>query len=606
MNFLNKFFVDEKNSDKPSNITVDEKNNNEETQIKMNNNKPEDNHANSIVIEKKMTELATEYSKLRSSLKFSLFSERDTLVTDKEKTEQHIADLTNRQSQYTEQKNELSTQDDSNLKNQLAGDKQQLENQIELAEKYKEQNNGVEEELQLNEAALTKVNSSLDSNKQAEDSLSEEIKNETDLKKMYALMDNQKKAVANLYEEREQLNHQRDSLLSKKAELSEENEQLLSNINETNSTASQIKAQISQLERQIHDNSQKRTQTISQLTGQLSNVENELIAANNHLTTTNKNIKNLDNKIQTTFNSNHLVRDVEFDQEKTYAILQSSNDTTGNLTGDIYDFVSDKSSNKVLTLTSQPFNNLSNISDVIDLYHDLQQSSKPTNKRVSIQDKEGWKTVKEEGVTKIYDDSDKLLMTVFFDNQLISSINYFTDDKLNKTNFYNKDGILSLTKFFNDKESITEETYYRTDGSTVLTKQFESEQLTSIQLFDEDGLQTNVFSSELQLIKWWFENTTKQFKNIVLIGDPTDEVFKNLSSDKELNAQTLVYLDNVHSNIGRIRALLHSKPLIYDILVTNQDDLQSIEDITDRDINVSVITETAYESNSEKLPKALI
>lgn len=611
MGLLDRLFPNENNNDEPNNNTVLTPNTEERVTSNMSKNAAKenstDNHKTSSQLESEMSELATQYSKLRASLKLSLFSERDELTTDRDQTEQLLTDLNNRQVQYTDQKNELLAQDDSELQNQLDGNKQQLENQNELIEKYQEQNNGVEEELQTNANELSKVAASIDSNRQAEDNLSAEIKTETDLKKMYELMENQKKAVANLYDEREKLTEQRDTLLNKKDELTNENQQLLNSINETSANASEIKNQIAQLERQIQDNSQQRKQNIAQLTSQLSSVSNELTAQNNHLVTVNKSIKQLDNKIQTTFNSEHLVRDIKFNPEKTYAILQPSTDESGKQTGAIYDFVSKNSDNKVITLTNQGFNNLSSIdTSVIDLYHDLQQSDSPTSKRVSVQDKPEWKTEKLDGKTKISDDNDKLLMIVNFDNNLISSIDYYTDDKINKTNVYNHDGILSKVKFYNDKESIIEETFYRTDGSTVLTKQFESEQLTSIQLFDDDGLQTKVFSSENDLIKWWFENSTKNYKNLVLIGDPTDDTFKALSADADLKADTLVYLDNVHSNIGRIRALLHSKPVIYDILVNTQDDLQSIEDITDRDINVSVITDTVYDKNSEKLPNALI
>ncbi|MGR3742512.1 hypothetical protein [Companilactobacillus sp. DQM5] len=615
MSFLDKLFPDEVSDNKHTNIADSTQNKPEEkSDIKIVKPKPQvtfnnslSNHDKRVQLEEKMASLATEYSSLRGSLKKTLFAERDEFQSSKNTTEQKIADLTANQEKYSKQKEALLAEDDADLLEKLESNKQQLLNQTELIEKYQEQNNGVEDELKNNNDDIKEVENAIESNKQAESNLSEEIKNETDLKKMYELMEKQKKSVAHLYEDREKLSKSRDKLLKKNEELTSENQQLLNNIEEATNISTNIKKQITQLDTQIKTNTQKRTQNISQLENQLSIISKELNNNKNQLLSINKSIKSLDSKIQETFNSNYLVRDVSFSTKKTYAILQPSNDKSGQLTKEIYNYISQINKSKALTLT-----NLENTDTILpegkifNLYADLQFSSKPTEKRVSIQDRPDWKTLKNENETKILDQSDNLLMTVHFKNQKISSIDYFTDEHLNKTNIYNQDGILSKTKFYTEKETIDEETYYRTDGSTVLTKQFESEQLTSVQLFDEDGLQTNVFSNEYQLAKWWITNIKKDYENLVLIGDPTDDTFKNMSSDKELNIESLVYLENVHSNIGRIRALLHSKPIINDILVTTQDDLQSIEDITDRDINVSVIKKPDYEANSAKLPNSLI
>lgn len=609
MGFLDTLFsrnTEEKDTEKPNNITDNTKEVKPVMPTKPVESTPLNPHDKRVKIEEQMAELATEYSNLRTDLKQTLFTERDELVQDQSQTQAKIAELTDRQTKYSQQKEELLAQDDAELYEQLEDNQQQLNNQTELIEKYREQNNGVESELNANDSALTKVNTAIENNQQAENNLSEEIKNETDLKKMYELMENQKKAVAHLYEERENLIAQRNELMSHHDSLSAENQQLLSRIDQAGATASDFRTKISQIDSQIKNNTQIRTQNISQLEGQLTNVAKELENNNSHLTQVTKELKAMDVKIQETFQSDYLVRDVKFDESKTYAVLQSSNDQDGQLTADIKNFVDEATGNETLVLTNQTFDNLNIDGKVYDLYKDLQVSDHPSDKRVSIQDNPDWKTEKSADTTKIFDKNDNHLMTVHFEDSKIHSIDYFADDKLNKTNIYNQDGILSKTVFYNESQAIDQEIYYRSDGSSALTKQFENEQLTSVQLFDEEGLQTNVFSSELQLVKWWFENIAKSNSDLVLIGDPTDETFKNMTNDEDISFESLTYLGNVHSNIGRIRALLHSKPVIENILVTTQDDLQSIEDITDRDINVSVVNKTSYNTDSQDLPNALI
>lgn len=611
MGILDKLFSEQNEELIPSNnatITTNEK---EDMQKKTETiNEPStpvqklSNHDQRLKLESEMAELANKYGKLRNSLKLRLFAEHDELISDKEETESAISGLRAQQKSFHTQKNNLVAEDDAELYEQLENNKQQYGNQTELIKKYEEQNNEIVSQLTDNTQELNKISTSIENNKQAEDNLSEEIKGETDLKKMYELMENQKKAVANLYEEREQLEATRTELLSVKNKLTEENQQLVNSINQTSDTASKIRSKITQLEKQIKENTQRRTKNISQLVGQLNTMANDLETRDRHLDQVNKQIDILNKKIQDTFQSDYLVRNVTFSANKNYTILQPTVDINEELTKNLFEFVSNNTENKATLISTLPSNKMTG-KNIFSLYSYLQYSENPSSKKVTINDKDEWITVAEEDLTKVFDGQRNLLMTIKYTDNQISSITYYTDERVNKINIYNENGILSKSQFYTEKGSIDEENYYRTDGSTVLTKQFENDQLTSIQMFDENGLQTNVFNSELQLAKWWFDKVTNQKENIVVIGDPTDEIFKDIIADTNNPVESLVFLNNVHSNIGRVRALLHGKPVINNLLVTTDEDLQSIEDITDRDLSVSVINEKIYSNNSQTLPNSL-
>lgn len=565
---------------------------------------PLSNRNQRLQLETEMADLANRYGKLRNLLKVKLFAEYDELVADKQETESIISGLRAQQKSFHTQKNNLVAEDDADLYEQLENNKQQYDNQLELIKKYEEQNNEIVDQITENTQELNKINTSIDNNKQAEDNLSGEIKGETDLKRMYELMENQKKAVANLYEEREKLEIKRSDLVSIKNNLSEENQQLINSINQTTDTASKIKNKVTQLEKQIKENTQRRTAKISQLVGQLNTMANELETNDRHLTALNKEINALNNKIQETFQSDYLVRNVNFSNTKNYTIIQPTTGIDEKIIENLFDFVSHYTKNQATLISTLPTNKMTG-KNIFSLYSYLQYSENPINKKVTINDKDGWITINEDGLTKIFDEQKNLLMTIKYNNNQISSITYYTDQRVNKVNIYNEDGVLSKTEFYTEKGLIDEETYYRTDGSNVLTKQFENDQLTSIQIFDENGLQTNVFNSELQLAEWWFTKVTNKKENLVVIGDPTDDVYKEIVANTDYPVESLVFLNNVHSNIGRIRALLHSKPVINNLLVTSDEDLQAIEDITDRDLSVSVINEKIYSKDSQSLPNSL-
>ncbi|KRL67196.1 hypothetical protein FC27_GL002043 [Companilactobacillus versmoldensis DSM 14857 = KCTC 3814] len=244
--------------------------------------------------------------------------------------------------------------------------------------------------------------------------------------------------------------------------------------------------------------------------------------------------------------------------------------------------------------------------NVINLFADLQKSDEPTDKRVKIPESNDWVTrtdIKTQN-TLIYDHSGNLMMTVEHLNEKINRINYFKNSKIVKTNIYNPDGILSSTQIFNKDQKLGEENFFRTDGSIVITINYESGVANDFQVFDGSGLLTQDFDKKEELITWWINSLYEGKSDLVFVGSSTDLLYKAVAQLRDREKTDLItFVENAHSNIGRIKALLHKEPLINNIFVQYERDLHSIENTTDRDISVSAI-KTAV-SDEMYLPESL-
>lgn len=577
-------------------------------------------HDQRVKIENDMNNLSHEYAQLRGKLKLNLFGERDEYQKKFDSLNKQLKDLTDNEQGVQDNIERNKNEDDGKEKERLAGIRADARHQNELLYKYKEQQKNLAERIEKDDKKLDRKQKELEKNQQEETDLSTAIKNETDLQKMMALMEKQKSQVDKIYKNRDKIKKEIQEIQDKLGESKKDLNDVNININEISSAIALLKTKINQLDQQIKDNRSQRNRTINQLEASSRSNVNELKGLKLQIKNVTENINYVDKYIKDVFHAAYLVREVFLEPTKQYLVLSNSIEKEQQET-DLFDMASyleKKMETKVTLVTTfynTQFDNIvdgyaksMNIErpDVLNLFDDLQYSDNPTDKKVSIpvSNNRVIRTDVKTQNTLIYDQSGTLLMTVEHFNDAISKINYFKNDKIVKTNVYDQDGILSSTQTFNKEQKLIEENYFRTDGTIVITITYESGVANDFQVFDEAGLMIQDFDKKEEFISWWIKSHYQDQSDIVFVGSSTDLLYKAVANVRDPEKTDLItFVEEAHSNIGRIKALLHKEPLIHNIFVQYEKDLHSIENTTDRDISVSAI-KTAV-SDEMYLPESL-
>lgn len=577
-------------------------------------------HDQRVQIESDMNNLSHEYAQLRGKLKLNLFSERDDYQGKLNKLNKQLRDLQDNEAAVQENIDKNKNEDDGKERERLAGIRADQKHQNELLYKYKEQQKKLAENIEKSDKKRDKKQAELNKNQKEETDLSAAIKNETDLQKMMALMEKQKSQIDKIYKRRESINDDLKELQTKLGNDKKDLNDVNVNINEISSNIALLKTQINQVEQGIKNAQEQRVRTLNQLDASSKSNTNDIKGLKIQIKNITDNINYVDKYIKDVFHAAYLVREVFLEPTKDYLILSDSIDKQQQETDffDIVHYLENKLNKKVTLVTSFYNNHFDSIldgytksmnierPDVINLFDNLQESDNPSDKPVSIPESNNWVTrtdVKTQN-TLIYDQSGNLMMTVEYFEDQINRINYFKNSKIVKTNVYNTDGILSSTQIFNKDQKLGEENFYRTDGSIVITITYESGVANDFQVFDGSGLLTEDFDKKEELVSWWINSLYEGKEDIVFVGSSTDLLYKAVAEIRDQDKTDLItFVENAHSNIGRIKALLHKEPLINNIFVQYERDLHSIENTTDRDISVSAI-KTAV-SDEMYLPESL-
>ncbi|MQS90132.1 hypothetical protein [Companilactobacillus mishanensis] len=569
-------------------------------------------HDQRVKIENDMNSLSHEYAQLRGKLKLNLFSERDDYQNKKNSLTKQLNALKKNEKAVQDNIEKNQNENDGKETERLAGVRADQKHQNELLYKYKEQQKDLAQKIEKGETKRSKKQAELDANQKKETDLSASIKNETDLQKMMSLMEKQKSQVDKIYKDRtnieKDLRKIRDEIGVSKKDLNDVN----ININEISSTVSLLKTKIGQQEQNIKNNKARRSQLIAQLQASSKTNNNEINGLELQLKNVNDNIEYVDKYIKDVFHAAYLVREVYLDSSKEYLVVSNSIDNEQK-ESDLFDMIGflERKMNTGVTIVTSFYNNkFQSIVDgytksmridqpkVINLFADLQKSDNPSEKKVTIPESDSWitRTDVETQNTLIYDKQENLMMTVEHFEEKIDRINYFKNSKIVKTNVYNADGILSSVEIFDKSQKLTEENFYRTDGSIVLTIMYESGVANTFQVFDQSGLLQQDFDKKEELVTWWINKLYHGKSDIVFVGSSTDLLYKVVAGirDQE-NTELITFVENAHSNIGRIKALLHKEPLIDNIFVQYEKDLHAIENTTDRDISVSSIKSVTNE-----------
>ena len=563
-------------------------------------------HDKRVKIEEQMNDLSHQYAQLRNDLKTNLFTEKDDFETKKETLDNYLETLKRDESESTEKLADTKAQNDDAAKEQLAhvkADRKDLEAKLaDLQDRLKDLNS----DINARTAHLESLQTNLAKNEQSESDMSTSIKEEKDLQKMLVLMEKQKSSINTLYDQRKDLKTQINSAQENIANLNSNADELNTNISDVNKQIEDLVQKAKDINDKMKSDHNYRIETIAGLERHLQSLDEEHKKIDGELSEVNNNIDYITKYIKDVFHSAYLVRDVYLDKEKQYFVAADKFDSNADQ-NDLFGMVNylETKLQKPVTIVSTFYNNHLHdcldqkaknlkiaIPNVVNLFEQLQVSPNPTDKKVAIPENQDWvtRTDVESQDTFIYDQKQTLLMTVEYFDKKIDRINYYKNDQIVKTNIYNGDGQLSSMQKFNQDKQLTEQSFYRTDGSIVLTIIFDKNNAISYQLFDKNGLLEHDFNEKSELITWWLKSISPDTENAVFVGNNSDLLYQLITSVNSISSDnTILLLQNVAKRIDDVITLLDKKSEVHDIFVQSEDDLHAIENKTNRDISVSVI-----------------
>lgn len=563
-------------------------------------------HDKRVKIEEQMNDLSHQYAQLRNDLKTNLFTEKDDFETKKETLDNYLETLKRDESESTEKLADTKAQNDDAAKEQLAhvkADRKDLEAKLaDLQDRLKDLNS----DINARTAHLESLQTNLAKNEQSESDMSTSIKEEKDLQKMLVLMEKQKSSINTLYDQRKDLKTQINSAQENIANLNSNADELNTNISDVNKQIEDLVQKAKDINDKMKSDHNYRIETIAGLERHLQSLDEEHKKIDGELSEVNNNIDYITKYIKDVFHSAYLVRDVYLDKEKQYFVAADKFDSDADQ-NDLFGMVNylETKLQKPVTIVSTFYNNHLHdcldqkaknlkiaIPNVVNLFEQLQVSPNPTDKKVAIPENQDWvtRTDVESQDTFIYDQKQTLLMTVEYFDKKIDRINYYKNDQIVKTNIYNGDGQLSSMQKFNQDKQLTEQSFYRTDGSIVLTIIFDKNNAISYQLFDKNGLLEHDFNEKSELITWWLKSISPDTENAVFVGNNSDLLYQLITSVNSISSDnTILLLQNVAKRIDDVITLLDKKSEVHDIFVQSEDDLHAIENKTNRDISVSVI-----------------
>lgn len=195
--------------------------------------------------------------------------------------------------------------------------------------------------------------------------------------------------------------------------------------------------------------------------------------------------------------------------------------------------------------------------EVINLYDYFQSHTSNNDNALSIYDGEVVIPVSGTQPQRYLDANGKLKVSVFYNqlNQCLHYIVHFLDQKKWRRDYYHEGGNLSCTHLFdNQGQKVTQEIFYRGDGSLCLIKShFYKEDgtraLTQIQVVDSHGQVVKVLKDEKELIGHllWLYFEEKQETSVLLI-DRNSLFYKSaINMRKQFGSDKVKVISAIHN-----------------------------------------------------------
>ncbi|WP_461219511.1 hypothetical protein [Lapidilactobacillus salsurivasis] len=571
-------------------------------------------HDQRVALEAQLTQMASDYRQVKTQLKQQLFAEKQENQTQLATIQQELATLeTKAQANAAEiaRLKAISDSEDQAAIDDLAGELAAL---AQTTTQEQTHLTGVQKEIDATTKAIRQVVLEIDENEQTSNQLSNQIKAETDLQKMYELMAAQKPQVDALYKKRGRLVSTREELNDKFNQLSNQRDELAARVSQLNQQNNTKTGQQKQLETALANKIAERQRELTNAENAGQRLDRQITTASGQVAALTATIAGLQDHVTELFDSPYLLRAIQYDAQRDHLVFtpELTNRASTELALLRYLQTTLPTAPTLFTATYQPAGaaavtevlaqaGLTGIT-VIDLYDQLQRSGEDTAPQVELPQNENWiqRVDLEHHTTSIFDKEDHLLMTIHQTDGAITQIDYFTNDQKVRSKQYNPAGQLSTSAQFDEDAQLTTIDFYRIDGTVVLTKTLTAGKIESLQLFDAQGLVTHVFASEDELTAWWLQHyLAAQSQTPVLLGDIRTG-FYTVLAERQPDLTVIPVLTNLRPESKSLQKVLRHTPAFRRFLVQTDQDWQALAATTDRDLEVDLI-----ENTQPTLPKNL-
>ncbi|WP_129045532.1 hypothetical protein [Companilactobacillus metriopterae] len=567
-------------------------------------------------ITQKMGSLAQEYSSLKKDLKSNLFSEYDKLVEQKETFESYLKRLKKDTKKDQEYLDELENYSEEEHQEKIDLEKKNQEYAAARLFELKDQQHEASIAISKAEVELSELHQNLAQNQQDELNLSSSIKEEANLQKLMELMEEQKNSIDTIYKARKDIQKSIDEKSKNLTQLNQNLEEVSKELTAQAKNVGDLENKVTIMQNNFEKNKASRASDIAHYQGNISNLEKETEKISSEIEKVDSKIDTVAEYIKDTFNTRHLIRDIDINSSKNYFLFADSISEKDDFDQHIrtIKFIEGQTNKSAVSVTtsynrhivekiSQSMDN-SNLPKpiILNMYADLQSVDVVAAKNFILEVHDDWTVTTEDNRELVYDATNSLIMEATYKNGIIQELKEFRENTLIKTSLYNMAGILSSEIIYNNGK-IKEQNYYKMDGQKALAEIYNDGNISLFQVFDGNDEVKEAFENKESLIAWWLE-TVEFIEDTTFVTTFGDLMFEVINSNFQLNNENIIVIvKNVNDDIGVLNKLLNDKKYITDILVENTTDLKKIEQSIKHDITVSLIEENL--NNSDLLPDKL-
>ncbi|WP_416353811.1 hypothetical protein ACNAN0_02920 [Agrilactobacillus fermenti] len=563
----------------------------------------------------KMHDLSTEYDQLRDNLKVKMFQQKGLFADELAKAKHSLQHLESQLDQLNAQAAELQAKDDHDLLQQQAEVNKAIPEIKKGINQVERQLSQANQQLTANQKNQTTIQQQLDESKAAAQKLSDTIKNESDLVKMMALVEENKKQALTLVAEQKEYTEKQATLDKESQTIKAQLEQLQTQLNDDQTELTAKQRAVKEIESQIENARRQRAQKQAALATQQNNLKQQMDVVSMKISGYQSNLESMQKQIKAAFGTSYFIQDVQFDQSADFFVMLSQPLAEASQTDvDLLNYLQNQVE-KPLTLVSLTYDpqlkdhlmswakqKQLTVPKVINIFTEIQASAENTAPVITIHESDNlqgeWS--KDHRFKEYHDIDGQLKMVAAFGNgEQMQAIRYYENGKLNKMITLNDQGQLSRSEQYNDDGQVTVAEYYRVDGTLALKCWHHEANAVTVEVYDNNELKTQSFASEADFDYWWLSSYLGLQSNIILVGMDNDITYRKLISEQSIPA--LPYLVNVKKNLSQLKAMLHGKHPWLQMLVSSRTERSLLEGIIDRDINISCVsTQQDY-----ALPKSL-
>lgn len=570
------------------------------------------------VLEAQMQDLAQQYNLLRDNLKLKMFQQKDLFFNNLQDAQNNVSKQRENLAEIERQIADLQSENDQALTTQMARVNQDIP-------KIKEDMLGLQNQIQAaNQKAselqkqISELDGKLTKSKAEEQVLSDNIKGENDLVKMLMLAEQNKQRALELVDEQKLLTNTMKATEAQLSDVENNTTTQQTALNEHQAQLDKHQNTVKQITSQIDRAKRQRAQQEAVLANKRNTLKQRIESIALKISGYQSNLNTLDAQIKNTFGTSYFVQDVQFPATANYTVLLNQSDAQCQQMR-LFEFLNQRIA-QPLTVISLTYNldlkqnlmqwakqNKTDVPQMVNLFTELQASGDNTAPAISIHENENLQgTWDDDKINRAFKDHDgHLLMVATYENaERIKAIRYYDHDSLTRIATLNEQGQLSRNRLYTEAGRQADE-FYRVDGTLALKFVYQDgKNVKAVHVYDNNSLKVQAYDSLAEFNYAWLMSYLQLHSDTILVGMDNDKLYRRVVSETTL--KTLPYLVDVPQNLGKLKAILHSKKPWQEMLVPSRHERMLLESVTNQDISVTCIDNRPLGSLPRQLDAAVI